>query len=257
MKLAFLGAGNMAEAIFRGLPDGHEIVAADLSAERREVFELLGATVCDDLASHLEDVDVLVLSLKPQVAPEVIPKLAGIGHALVVSIMAGVTSATIEGWLGKDRRVVRVMPNTPMLVGHGACGIAPGTCATADDLATTRGLFESSCKVVEVRADQMDAVTAVSGSGPAYVFFLAEQMIAAGKAVGLSREDADVLVRQTIAGAAAMLDEGNDPEELRRQVTSPNGTTAAAIAVFDDADLPGIVRQAVTAAHDRGRELSG
>lgn len=256
MKLAFLGAGNMAEAIVRGLPDGHHIVAADPSPERREVFELLGAQVCDDLASHLADVDVLVLAIKPQVAPQVVPTLAGIGNALVVSIMAGVTAETIEGWLGSERRVVRVMPNTPMLVGRGACGIAPGTSATAADLATTRMLFESSCKIVEVTADQMDAVTAVSGSGPAYLFYLAEQMIAAGTAVGLSRADTDVLVRQTLLGAAEMLEDGEDPAELRRRVTSPGGTTAAAIAAFDDAGTPDIVRQAITAARDRGRELS-
>ncbi|MEM6561845.1 MAG: pyrroline-5-carboxylate reductase [Planctomycetota bacterium] len=256
MKLAFLGAGNMAEAILRGLPDGHEIVAADPSAERREVFELLGATVCEELSSFVEDADVLVLATKPQVAPTVVPSLAGVGDALVVSIMAGVTSATIERWLGGERRVVRVMPNTPVLIGKGMCGMAPGTHATADDLETTRMLFDASAEVVQVEPNQMDAVTAVSGSGPAYLFYLAEHMMSAAEDVGLARADAEALVRRTLLGAAEMLAAGDDPAVLRQRVTSPAGTTAAAIDAFDAADTPAIIRRAVTAARDRGRELS-
>lgn len=255
MNLAFLGAGNMAEAIVRALPDRSHVVAADPSEARRSAFEHLGVQTTDDLRPHLATTDVLVLAIKPQVAPHALPALAAF-DGLVVSIMAGVTTAKIDALLGGGKRVVRVMPNTPMLLGRGACGIAAGASATADDVATARALFETAATVVEVPESLMDAVTAVSGSGPAYLFYLAEHLIAAGEAVGLSPADADALVRQTLLGAAEMLAAGESPAELRRRVTSPGGTTAAAIEAFEDAGTPAIVKRAVTAARDRGRALA-
>ena len=256
-QIIFLGAGNIAEAVARALPPGWAVTAADPSADRRAVFAGLGAATTDDARPHLAAADALLVAVKPQVAADALAPLAGagIGNALVVSVMAGVTTARVDELLGGGRRVVRVMPNTPLLIGRGACGVCAGKGASDADLELAAALFGSAV-VRRVTEAEMDAVTATSGSGPAYVFYLAEQMIAAARAVGLDAADADALVRQTILGAAEMLAAGDDPAELRRRVTSPGGTTAAAVAAFDDADLPAIVRRAITAARDRGRELS-
>ena len=148
------------------------------------------------------------------------------------------------------------MPNTPMLVGQGMVGIARGKHASDADLHTARGLFESSAQVLEVAEDQIDAVTALSGSGPAYFFFLVEQLIAAGQAMGLTAQQSRQLAIQTARGSAIMLAEsGDSPEELRRKVTSPGGTTHAAISHMQAANLPKIIIDAVLAAEKRGREL--
>ena len=258
MKLLTLGAGNMAEAIVRGLPDDVTVTAVDPSPERRAVFDGLGATTAGAISELAADADVVMLAVKPQVAAGAVPAVAG-GDALVVSIMAGVTTATIDGLLGGGRRVVRVMPNTPMLVGRGACGIAAGADATPEDVATVRRLFGHAAEVVEVPEDLIDALSAVSGSGPAYLFYLAEHMTAAGVELGLSPEHADLLTRQTLLGAAEMLaaDPGTAPAELRRRVSSPGGSTLAATDHADAAGVPATIRRALAAARDRGRELAG
>lgn len=254
----------MAEAIVRGLPRGsdaaREIWAADPSPARRELFASLGARTFEH-AADLADCGVLLLAVKPQVMNDVLRELRVVARldTLFVSIAAGIPSGTIEAALGeRPFRVVRTMPNTPLLVGEGAVAIAPGRHATANDLAVARGLFESSAVVVEVPEALMDAVTAVSGSGPAYVFFLLEQMTRAGIELGLDPRVADTLARQTVAGAGKMLARSSESaSELRRRVTSPGGTTQAAIELLERALWPGITRAAIHAARDRGRELGG
>ena len=264
--LVFVGAGNMAEAIARGLlgpgqftPD--RLAAADVSADRRKLFEKqLGVTTFEQNTDAVADTKAVLLATKPQ---QVESALAGLGQAmtektLVISIMAGVSTRTIETALGLGRpwRVVRTMPNTPVLVGQGAVAVAPGKFATKADIAAARSFFEPAAVVVDTTEAQLDAVTALSGSGPAYVFYLIEQMTAAGIELGLPPDQADLLAKQTVLGSATMArDAAESPAELRRRVTSPKGTTQAAIEYMDAHDLGGIVRRAIAAAHDRSVEL--
>jgi pyrroline-5-carboxylate reductase len=265
--LAVIGAGNMAEAIVRGVigaklltPD--RIIAADVSSQRRELFEkelnVRGVKRSTDAA---RDADVVLLSVKPQ---HMMDALAGMGEVmnestLVISIAAGISTKYIQTHLGRDRnwRIVRAMPNTPMMVGDGVVAIAPGTNATRDDLDQARRIFSAAAQVIDAREDQIDAVTAVSGSGPAYFFYLVEQMIRAGVELGLSIEQATILATRTASGAAKMLTQtGESPHELRRKVTSPAGTTHAAISHMDANGWPQITVDALKAAARRGQELS-
>ncbi len=267
-QLAILGAGNMAEAIVRGLlsrqtfgPD--QIIAADPSPQRRNYFaDTLGVAVVEHNVDAARDARIVLLSVKPQHAPEALRGLATAISAdtLLVSIMAGVTTAKIAHHLGGDQawRIVRSMPNTPMLVGEGMAALAPGAHATAQDLAQAKQLFEAAAKVIEVTEDKLDAVTAVSGSGPAYFCFLVEQMIHAGVELGLTPQQAHTLAVRTALGTARMLTTSDDaPAELRRKVTSPGGTTHAAITFMESHDWPKITIDALKAAARRSEELSG
>jgi pyrroline-5-carboxylate reductase len=168
-----------------------------------------------------------------------------------------VTSAAVRAALGENARVVRVMPNTPCQIGAGMSAIALGEGASPGDETLARSLFESLGKVIAVDEHLMDAVTAVSGSGPAYVFLLAEAMEQAAVKIGLTMHDARILVSQTILGSARLLSEsGQTADELRQAVTSPGGTTAAALEVMFERELPETMSLAITAARDRGRELA-
>jgi pyrroline-5-carboxylate reductase len=265
-ELGIIGAGQMAEAIARGILRGRvyraeQIVAADVSEARRKMFaEQLKIAAVESNAEVARQAKILLLSVKPYQMQEV---LAGIGavlnaEALVISIAAGVRSGSIEKHLGggKAWRVVRSMPNTPMLVGEGMVAIAAGANARAADLAVARRLFEASADVIEVVEEQIDAVTAVSGSGPAYFFYFVENMIRAGVELGLTAEQAHRLASKTALGAARMLLEGKDsPEELRRKVTTPNGTTHAAITRMEEGRVGAIIGEAMKAAERRSREL--
>jgi pyrroline-5-carboxylate reductase len=266
-ELGIIGAGNMAEAIARGVMArgvfrADQIIAADVAPQRRELFESFGVRAVADNLDVAGAARVLLLSVKPQ---QMAAALAGMGTvmndgaALVISIAAGIGAPFIEKHLGPGRRwrVIRTMPNTPMLVGEGMVAMAPGTHATRDDVATAGRIFEAAAAVVEVSEDKMDAVTALSGSGPAYVFFLVEQMIRAGVEMGLPTEQAALMARKTAFGAAKMLATSPDsPEELRRKVTSPGGTTHAAIEHMKSRDLPQTIVDAIKAAERRGRELA-
>jgi pyrroline-5-carboxylate reductase len=263
-ELGILGAGNMAEAIVRGVVGGgrvpaDRIIAADVSPQRREFFEhQLHVKAVEDNRQVAANSQMLLLSVKPQMCQAVLEGIAGVVHpeATIISIMAGISSHFIDAALGGNRRVVRTMPNTPMLVGKGMAAIAAGQHATPADLDRARGLFEAAASVIEVNEVQIDAVTAVSGSGPAYFFFLVEQMIAAGVKLGLSAEQSRLLASKTALGASTMLMESTDsPEELRRKVTSPGGTTHAAITTMEAMKLPAIILAAMQACADRSREL--
>ena len=259
-ELAVIGAGNMAEAIVRGvlsagLIPAERIIAADPVAARRSLFT--DQLKIKSVEAPTANARIVLLSVKPQQMNGVLGALERGSDALFISIAAGVRTATIESVLSESR-VVRAMPNTPMLVGEGMTAICRGSKATADDLATARRLFESAGRVIEVEESQMEAVTAVSGSGPAYVFYLAEQMMAAGASLGLSAEQAKTLTLQTIAGAARMLVSSSDtPIELRRKVTSPGGTTQAAIESMEASGVGVGIQKAVIAAAERGKVLGG
>jgi pyrroline-5-carboxylate reductase len=264
--LGIIGAGNMAEAIARGIIAKQvlrpgEIIAADTAPQRRELFtNELRVKAVEDNAAVAGDAATILLSVKPQhmaaalaaIAPVMSPK------TLVVSIAAGISSAFIEKHLGggKSWRVIRTMPNTPMLVGEGMVAMSAGAHATREDLAAARKLFEAAADVIEVDEEKMDAVTAVSGSGPAYFFFLVEQMIRAAQELGMTPAQAKLLATKTAAGAAKMLASSADPPEvLRRKVTSPGGTTEAAITHMTKQNWPQITVDAIKAAQQRGREL--
>jgi pyrroline-5-carboxylate reductase len=263
-ELGILGAGNMAEAIVRGVLSAGKlsadrIIAADVSPERRALFEKeLHVKAVEDNRQVARQSGVLLLSVKPQMCKTVLEGIATVvkADATIISIMAGISSRYIDSALGGNRRVVRTMPNTPMLVGEGMAAIAAGQHATAADLAKARELFAAAASVIEVNEDQIDAVTAVSGSGPAYFFFLVEQMIQGGINLGLSAEQSRLLAAKTAMGAAKMLTASTDsPQELRRKVTSPGGTTHAAITTMEAMQLPAIVQKAMQACADRSKEL--
>ena len=264
-ELGILGAGNMAEAIVRGVLsrhifEPHQIIAADPIEQRRKVFEQLGVATTDDNATAAKDARTLLLSTKPYQLMEALRPVGNVlpEQTLIISIAAGVTTGGISAALGhaKKWRIVRAMPNTPMLVGLGAVGIAPGASASPADLLAARKIFESAASVVEVREDQIDAVTALSGSGPAYFYYLVEAMIRAGVEMGLGESASKELAIKTCLGAANLLVQSNDsPADLRKKVTTPGGTTHAAISYMDAHDFTEIIVGALKAAEQRGKEL--
>lgn len=264
LTLAFVGAGNMAGALIRGLIatstiSPARIVAADPDPARRELLASeLSIRVEADNSAALENANVVVLSIKPQMFGQVLPTLAVSlpQDALVISIAAGISSKVIERSLPEGTRVIRTMPNTPALVGAGATAIAAGTHATEDDLVLAQTLFECVGTVVRVPETQIDAVTALSGSGPAYVFAMIEALREGGRREGLSEETALQLAAQTVRGAAQLLLEGDEsPEALRQKVSSPGGTTLAGLQALDDNGFREALHGAVRAAARRSAEL--
>ncbi len=265
-QLAFIGAGNMAEAIARGLLkakvlEAGDMVAADPADARRALFQdELGIEAVSDAAAVAGRAATVLLAVKPQQFDAAIGPVAdrfGPG-TLLLSICAGLSTTRIEAAVAGGTRVVRSMPNTPMLVGCGMSAICAGAEATEADLDLAERLLGAASTVVRVPEELMDAVTAVSGSGPAYFFYLAELLAEAAKAVGLPEGQAVTLARTTFEGAARLLAEtGADAADLRRKVTSPGGTTEAALKTFQAKGLADVIAAGVTAARDRGRELGG
>ena len=268
-SIAFIGAGNMAEAIARGLLrtaayQPGDIFATDPNADRRRVFaDDLGIPCTDDSCDlKVASADVIVIAVKPFVVAEALQQIQPRADALFVSIAAGISTAFIEQTLASKKsplpaaRVIRVMPNTPMLVGKGISALCRGKNASEQDLIAAERIFSAGGKTVRVTEDLMDAVTALSGSGPAYVFFLTEALTQAGVAAGLSAGQAAQLARQTVIGSAELLAQAKDsPEDLRRKVTTPNGTTQAAIETLQAGDFSGLMTKAIAAAAKRSKEL--
>lgn len=262
MKVAFLGAGKMATAIAAGIVDkgilpAGDLWACDISAEARAQFTARTGIVCGDFdPAVFAEADAVVLAVKPQTAATALAALPPMqSGCLVVSIMAGVPLSRLAEWLGTER-VIRTMPNTPLMVGCGATGFACGAAATAADGDFVRRVFGALGFVGEVPEESLNAVTALSGSGPAYVFEFVQSLVDAGTAVGLPPELALGLTVQTVAGAAEMLRrELGSPDDLRKAVTSPGGTTAAGLAVLEEAEFRELMRRVVLAARDRGVEL--
>lgn len=263
-ELGFVGAGNMAEAIARGaLRQGvmpvTRIFAADPAMPRRAVFQQIGITTGADAADVVARCRIIVLAVKPQFLPKLGPALAKIDptQQTVISIMAGIPCAAIQEYITGAARIVRVMPNTPLLVGWGMSGVAAGEHATDGDVDFVLKLFGAAGEAVRVQEDKLDAITAVSGSGPAYLFYLAEAMHRAAEELGLG-EHADLLVAQTLRGAAELLWHAPEsPAELRHKVTSPGGTTEAAIHHMQENHVNEIIVRALHAARDRSVELGG
>lgn len=263
--LTVVGAGNMAEALVRGiirakLLPSQRIRVTDTERRRRDHFQAtFGVTGFARNVDGVRGAQVVMLAVKPQVMAEVLKDIgAELAPAtLVISIAAGITTHRIQRQLPAGMRIVRVMPNMPALAGAGVSVYCLGTRASEDDAKLVESLFQSVGVVVRLDEKHLDAVTALSGSGPAYVFFLAEFMMQAGYEMGLDHATAKMLTLGTIRGAARLLDEmGQEPEELRRRVTSKGGTTAAALEVLEAGCVRETFVKAIRAAQKRSRELS-
>ena len=262
--ITFIGAGNMAQALIGGLVQAghpaHHIRVADPSEDqRRAVSEQFGVEAHEDNARATDGADVLMLAVKPQVMDTVLASLeqAISPDTLVISVAAGVTLAQLARGLNGHRRSVRAMPNTPALYGAGITGMVADDGVEGADRERAEQILETAGKTVWVDEESlMDVVTAISGSGPAYFFRFVELLTQAGTRAGLDEADAAALARQTAFGAGTMLAEsGLDAAELRQRVTSPGGTTAAALDAFTASDFERVVDEAVQAAIQRGREL--
>jgi pyrroline-5-carboxylate reductase len=262
-KICFIGGGNMASAMLAGLAKAYPLLdrhVVEPFADTRERIAATGAQVyASPSREAIVNADVVVLATKPQSLKQACRELsAHLDGELIVSIAAGTTIESIAAWLnGRSSRIVRTMPNTPALVGKGITGVFAPLTLAADDVETAMTLMRSCGEVLRVDDEAMiDAVTAVSGSGPAYVFHWIESMIDAAQGVGFSDADARTLVLATLKGATALADASTDsPATLRERVTSKGGTTAAALAVIDERDVKQALIDAVKAARDRGREL--
>ncbi|ABB31141.1 pyrroline-5-carboxylate reductase [Geobacter metallireducens RCH3] len=262
-RVGFIGGGNMAEAIIRGLLAGGvtaaELVVAEPMAERREFLrETYGIDARADNGEVATMTDALIVAVKPQVFRGMAAALGAAGFAgkLVISIMAGISINGIEEVCGDSSRVIRVMPNTPALVLEGASALSRGKNATDDDLFFAQGIFELVGTTCVVDEKLMDAVTGLSGSGPAYVFMFIEALSDAGVKNGLPRDVATRLAAQTVLGSARLLLEtGDHPGVLKEKVTSPGGTTIAGVAALERGSFRGTVMAAVDAATARSAEL--
>ncbi len=265
VKIGFLGTGRMATALAAGftrkLLSANQILGADPAAASREQFlEVVGdaAVVGETADPTLNNADIVFVAVKPQVMQTALAALDPLTSSskLVVSIAAGVTISTLESGLPAETRLIRVMPNTPCLIGRGACGVSRGTCATDDDERIVTELLETVGLVENVPEKLLDAVTGLSGSGPAYVFQIIEALSDGGVKAGLPRDVATRLAAQTVAGAAGMvLQTGEHPAMLKDAVTSPGGTTIAGIHELEKAGVRAALMNAVAAATRRSQEL--
>ena len=258
-RLQIIGGGNMGEALLRGLLKNNwasedELHVVEPVSERRDYLAVTipGISISEEPLSELDS----LVAVKPDKVPEVLEILSKLNPTRVLSIVAGVKVSSMEKILGEKVRVLRAMPNTPALIGKGSAGVAAGSSATDEDLVWAVEILSAVGSAIVVEESQLDAVTGISGSGPAYLFFLAEALIDAGCEVGLSKDESQSLVEQTLLGAAALLYESDDPAEaLRQKVTSKGGTTAAAIEVFENASFRDTIRGAVFAATERSLQL--
>lgn len=261
-NISFIGGGNMAQALIggliaRGLPPTR-ITVSDPVEQVRDLLKEKDVHVTEDNLAAIAQADIVVFAVKPQVLAQVLRPLYGqFDDKVVISIVAGAEIATISELLGTER-VVRVMPNTPALVQTGAHGLYATEQVNSTDRELASQVLAATGLTIWVNSEaQIDAVTAVSGSGPAYFFYLMESMIRAGKNLGLDEKVATALTLQTALGAAQMaITSSNTPAELRKNVTSPNGTTQAAIEVFDHAQISQNIQAALAAAKTRSQELA-
>lgn len=263
-NIGFIGAGNMAGAIIRGLLNqemlkAEQIWVSDVDQQKRSALsDELNIKQSGENSTLIHECDVVVLAVKPQVIDSVLAEIADKHREeqLFISIAAGIKTEKLEAGLKEQPKVVRVMPNTPALIGCGAAAICAGKYSGGDDLQITKGIFDAVGISVIVEEEQIDAVTGLSGSGPAYFFMMIEQMIEAGIAQGLSAEVSAELVKQTALGAARMVQETEfSPTELREMVTSPNGTTFAGLEKLREGGFPELVKACVARATERSVEL--
>ncbi len=269
LRIAFIGTGSMGSAVLDGLlAAGHSksLISATTKTEAkakalrdRGISALAGETSPDANALMAGDADLIVLGVKPYQIVDVLTELKGeIGkNAVVISMAAGIQLSTMAAVLDENPNIIRTMPNTPALVGKGVTGLAAASSASLDAIAAASALFEAVGSVLVIPESQIDALSAVSGSGPAWVYYIIEQWEKVAIAQGFSEQDAKLLVRQTLAGSLELLEStGEEPSELRRKVTSPGGTTERIIATMQQADLHGIFAQSLNAAVARAREIA-
>jgi len=269
--IAFLGAGSMARAVLSGLLRPGVTVEGGIRATNRSAAKaaeletvegvVASATETDASANRraVEGAKLVVVAVKPAMVPDLLREIADALEpgAVVVSVAAGVTVATFESLLPEHVSVVRTMPNTPAVVGRAVTGVSAGSRSSEADLALVVSLFETVGQVLVVPESQLDALSTVSGSGPAYVFFLIEQLTATAVNLGFTPDQAAVMVQGTFRGASELLAQsGESPAELRRRVTSPKGTTERAVAVLEAAALTETFDRATAAALARARELA-
>jgi pyrroline-5-carboxylate reductase len=269
LRIAFIGTGSMGSAVLDGLlAAGHpkSLISATTRTEAkakalrdRGISALAGETSPDANALMAGDADLIVLGVKPYQIVDVLTELKGeIGrNAVVISMAAGIQLKTMAAVLDENPNIIRTMPNTPALVGKGVTGLAAASSASQDAIEAAKALFEAVGSVLVIPEQQIDALSAVSGSGPAWVYYIIEQWEKVAVSQGFSEQDAKLLVRQTLAGSVELLEStGEEPVELRRKVTSPGGTTERIIATMEQADLHGIFAQSLNAAVARAREIA-
>jgi len=266
IRTGFIGAGNMAQAIMGGLiktgtPPQNICIFEPNQALAEKLVSGIGIQAVADNSEIFEQCDVIVLAVKPQVMQGALESARGVrlkSGAFIVSVAAGLPIRLLEGWLGEQLPIVRVMPNTPALVGAGVSGLFASEQVSVEQKQAAESILRAVGSVVWVDKEALiDSVTAVSGSGPAYFFYFIEALERAGLDNGLSAEDARLLSLETAFGAAKLaLESSSDAATLRERVTSPGGTTEAALKVFDKRSISDSIGEAVTAAADRARELA-
>lgn len=265
-QIGFIGAGNMARAILSGMMNAKLIehpqaIVSDVSVEQLEATEqITQARIAKDNADLARLADIVFFATKPYQVADVCREIKPHVRAgqLFITICAGVRTATIEDALGGKPRVIRVMPNTPALIGCGSAAVARGQYATQKDAELASRIFDSVGVAVELPEELLDLVTGLTGSGPAYVFYFTEQLIEAGKKLGLPENAANELVKQMVYGAARMAFESDKPlAELRAAVTTKGGTTEAGLRALEEAGLAKTIHKCVEAATNRSKELAG
>jgi pyrroline-5-carboxylate reductase len=264
-KVAIVGGGKMGSIIAQGLIahkiiPAKDIVITDIDAARLEFLRSsMKLKISQNNEKAVKGADIIILAVKPQNMAATLTEISSAidTSKIVISIAAGITTTFIEKSLTKGARVVRVMPNTPALVGEGAAAVAKGSCAKATDVKLTCAIFNAVGISVEIEEKLMDAVTGLSGSGPAYFFLIIEALIDAGLKTGLSRDLAKQLAAQTMLGAASLcLQSDKQPAQLREMVTSPGGTTAAGLKVMEEGNIRALIVATVEAATKRSKELA-
>ncbi len=267
-SICFYGAGSMAEAILRGLVNRSVVIPGQVTMLNRSnqdrlnyLIQRYGVTVVsneDQRDQALQDAGIIVLAMKPVDAAAALRQLSPLlqPNQLLVSVIAGLEIQTMQELLGKPQPIARTMPNTSSTIGLGATGIVYSDEVSVEQRKTVRHLFEAVGTVTEIAENQMETLTGISGSGPAYIYYMMEAMIAAGVQGGLSLEQARELTIQTAIGAAHMVQQtGEEPAELRAKVTSPNGATAAAIQVFDNHEMKQTIIRGIERCAERSREM--
>jgi len=259
LKIGLIGGGNMGEALLRGLTHDNTVSVTEKNQRRASFLRRRYGVATLPLPALVQRSRILILAVKPQDLDGVLDQLAGDDrpHWLVISIAAGITTAYIEKKIGGRVRVVRAMPNLPLQIAQGITAVCRGRYASRSDLNTVCRIFNQLGQAVAVQEKDMDAVTAVSGSGPAYVFLVAEMIINAARSLGLDASLSHQLVQKTLTGSIALLERSKeDPAQLRARVTSKGGTTQAAMDVFMRQKLDKIFKAALAAAKKRSRQLA-
>jgi pyrroline-5-carboxylate reductase len=258
-NLVIIGGGNMGSAIAKSVANSNDF---DITVVEKDQDKLNNITVkgCTEIGEIEFQPDIVILAVKPQSFPEVLPAVASKfsnSDTVFVSIAAGITIATIENSLGKNAKIIRAMPNLPALIGAGATALSPNKNVTSQEMNTALDIFRTCGEAIDVPEDQMDTVVAISGSSPAYAFMLIDAMIKSGIQAGLPKETAEILAKQAVLGSAQLAKNSEDsPEELCKKVCSPGGTTIEAVKILEDKKFADTINTAMIAVSDRSKELA-